>query len=98
MGVNLSSAFHTYGILWTPTQITWYIDGISRQVLRKSDYPTTQWPFGARSDGSLPRFYAILNVAMGGMGGTIGNQTSSTMTIDYVRYYSVDGQGTLTTY
>lgn len=90
--------FHTYGVLWKPGTITWYIDGIARYTLRATDYPTSQWPFG-KTASDTPRFYAILNTAMGGIGGAISpTMNSSQLTVDYVRYYSVNGQGTLTTY
>jgi len=92
---KLSDDFHTYGILWKPGSITWYIDDVPRYTLNASSYSTSKWPFG-KTASDTPKFYAILNVAMGGQGGTISSSTNSTaMTVDYVRYYSVDGVGTL---
>jgi len=92
---RLSDDYHTYGILWKPGSITWYLDGIPSYTLNASDYSTTKWPFGKTLTDS-PKFYAILNVAMGGQGGNPDPTTTSTaMTVDYVRYYSVDGLGTL---
>ncbi|NBV90094.1 MAG: glycosyl hydrolase family protein, partial [Actinobacteria bacterium] len=68
--VKLSDDYHTYGILWTATSLTWYIDGVARYTLNKSFAPNSLWPFGPKSDGTPPKFYAIFNVAMGGsMGG-----------------------------
>ena len=97
LGVRLADAYHTYGILWKPGSITWFIDGISRYTLYASDYPTSQWPFG-KTATDTPKFYAILNVAMGGIGGEIPASLNSTaMTVDYVRYYKANGQGTLNT-
>jgi len=90
-GFNLASGFHTYGILWLPDSITWYLDGTPYSTLRKSDNPSANWPFGPHADGSLPKFYAILNLAMQG-GATVGNP----MSVDYVRYYSANGYGTVT--
>lgn len=94
---RLADDFHTYAILWKPGSITWYIDEIPRYTLYASSYPTSQWPFG-KTSSDTPKFYAILNVAMGGQGGSISSSTTSTaMAVDYVRYYSVDGIGTLNT-
>jgi len=97
-GTNTTQTFHTYGILWRPGSITWYFDGVAKQTLLASSYPTSQWPFG-KTASDTPTFYAILNNAMGGQGGAIdSSMNSSTMTVDYVRYYSVDGVGRVTTY
>jgi len=94
-GTKLADDYHTYGILWKPGQITWYIDSIPKYTLTASKYSGTRWPFG-KSSTDTPKFYAILNVAMGGQGGTPSNSTNSTsMSVDYVRYYSVDGLGTV---
>jgi beta-glucanase (GH16 family) len=92
---KLSDAYHTYGILWTPTSLTWYIDGTANYTLNKASVPNNLWPFGPTSGGGDPKFYAILNVAMGGgMGGTIDSAlTTSSMTVDYLKFYSVNGQG-----
>ncbi|NBY14919.1 MAG: glycosyl hydrolase family protein [Actinobacteria bacterium] len=96
--VKLSDDYHTYGILWTPTSLTWYIDGVARYSLNKANVPNAVWPFGPQANGSAPKFYAIFNVAMGGsMGGVIDPALSSTsMSVDYIRYYSVNGQGSVT--
>jgi len=95
---KLSDAYHTYGMLWTPTSLTWYIDGTANYTLNKSDVPNNLWPFGPTTSGGDPKFYAILNVAMGGgMGGNIDSAlTTSSMTVDYLKYYSVNGQGKVT--
>lgn len=96
--VKLSDDYHTYGILWTATSLTWYIDGVARYTLNKSFASNSLWPFGPKSDGTPPKFYAIFNVAMGGsMGGNIDpNLTATSMSIDYIKYYSVNGQGSVT--
>jgi beta-glucanase (GH16 family) len=95
---KLSDAYHTYGILWTPTSLTWYVDGTANYTLNKASVPNSLWPFGPTSSGADPKFYAIFNVAMGGgMGGNIDPAlTSTSMTIDYLKYYSVNGQGKVT--
>jgi beta-glucanase (GH16 family) len=92
---KLSDAYHTYGILWTPTSFTWYIDGKANYTLNKASVPNSLWPFGPTASGGDPKFYAIFNLAMGGgMGGAIDPAlTTSSMTIDYLKFYSVNGQG-----
>ena len=93
--VKLSDDYHTYGMLWTATSLTWYIDGVARYSLTKSFAPNSLWPFGPKSDGTAPKFYAIFNLAIGGsLGGNVDpNLTTASMSIDYVKYYSVNGQG-----
>jgi beta-glucanase (GH16 family) len=95
---KLSDNYHTYGMLWTPTSLTWYIDGAASYTLNKASVPSNLWPFGPTTGGADPKFYAILNVAMGGgMGGNIDSAlTTTNMTVDYVKYYSVNGQGKVT--
>jgi beta-glucanase (GH16 family) len=41
-GVDLTAGFHTYGMLWTATQITWYLDG--RALMSAPVYDTTNQP------------------------------------------------------
>ncbi len=73
-----TSAFHVYAVQWDAAAIKISVDGIVYKTLTNS----SSVPFNHN-------FFMILNVAMGGsLGGTIDpNFTSSTMEIDYVRYY-----------
>jgi hypothetical protein len=91
----LSSEFHTYGMLWTPNQVTFTFNGETHFVLKKSQTGLTNWPFGPTAAGVHPKMYLILNLAMGGTyGGRIaGGFNKANFDIDYVRYYSVDGYG-----
>src|SRR5205823_3388337 len=41
-GVDLTAGFHTYGMLWTSSRITWYLDG--RSLMSASVYPSTNQP------------------------------------------------------
>jgi len=41
-GVDLTADFHTYGMLWTATQITWYLDG--RALMSAPVYDSTDQP------------------------------------------------------
>jgi beta-glucanase (GH16 family) len=86
----LTDDFHTYTIDWLPDQVTWYVDGEKYGSVSKTD---RDWVFNHE-------FYAILNLAMGGnLGGTIDPAlTSTTMQVDYVRYSTINGVGTLHLY
>lgn len=75
---NVSTEFHVYKLVWSPTSVKTYVDD---DLLHS-----------VPNDGSLPfnsDFFLILNVAMGGnLGGNIdGAFTQSSMEIDYVRIY-----------
>lgn len=92
---DLSEEFHSYGMLWLPNEITFSFDGRPVLLLKKSDTGLSRWPFGPNSAGVDPKMFIIFNLAMGGgYGGDIENGlTKSTFSLDYVRYYSVDGYG-----
>ncbi|SFI73293.1 Ig-like domain (group 2) [Treponema bryantii] len=90
---DIAGEWHTYAVKWDENSITWYYDGEPAYwTLGKNAYDSdatytpsnnskSAWPY----DES---FYIIINLAVGGnLGGTIGNWTESTMTIDYVRVY-----------
>ena len=85
-----SSDYHTYAIDWLPDQLNWYMDGVKYGSVSKID---RDWVFDKEQ-------YMILNLAMGGnLGGEIdANLNQSTMKVDYVRYSSINGIGTLTRY
>lgn len=85
-----SNGYHTYAIDWLPDQLIWYMDGVKYGTVNKTDY---DWVFSKEH-------YIILNLAMGGnLGGEIdANLNESTMKVDYVRFSSINGIGTLTRY
>jgi beta-glucanase (GH16 family) len=85
-----SSDYHTYAIDWLPDQVNWYMDGVKYGSVSKID---RDWVFDKE-------MYVILNLAMGGnLGGEIdANLNESTMKVDYVRFSSINGVGTLTRY
>ena len=92
---ELAAAYHTYGLLWLPNELTFYFDGREIFRLNKSETGLTRWPFGPNTQGVAPKMYLIYNLAMGGnYGGSIqSGLTKSQFSIDYVRYYNVDGYG-----
>ena len=76
--------FHTYAILWTPTNITTYVDGKVQLSYDNRGLGRDDWPYDAP-------FYIILNLAWGGSwGGAQGIDESAlpaTMEVDYVRVF-----------
>lgn len=97
--VGLAQGYHNYGMLWTPTEVTMYID--DRQVfnVKKGDTGLTYWPFGPNAQGVAPKMYVIFNLAMGGSygGGIANNFNKASFSIDYFRYYSANGYGSTPT-
>ncbi len=81
LATNVSSSFHVYSIKWTATEIVFLIDNVSFYTYHPSVKNANTWPFDS------PQFI-LLNIAMGGTGGTIDSSfVSSEMEIDYVRVY-----------
>jgi beta-glucanase (GH16 family) len=86
-GANVTS-FHTYGGIWSPNMIQFYVDNPTNIffVVTASDIPSGQtWDFNHP-------FFLLLNLAVGGTGSWPGPPDSSTpspavMTVDYVRWY-----------
>jgi serralysin len=74
-----SDGFHTYGVLWTPTDLTWYVDG--------SEVFHSHTP----ADMNKP-MYMIVDLAVGGMGGDPGDWNSTRMQVDYVHAYALPGE------
>jgi beta-glucanase (GH16 family) len=90
---SLSAGFHTYAIEWAANKISWFLDG----KLFHSITPATVKPntYVFNQD-----FFMILNVAMGGEfdGGALDTSIDKAeMKVDYIRYYSVNGVGKVTT-
>ena len=85
VGVNVSSDYHTYAISWLPNSISYYFDG--RLVGKVTPSRVSgKWAFNEK-------FFLILNNAVGPFGGTWATLQSSTMSIDWVRSYQVNGYG-----
>ncbi len=71
---NADTSFHTYGVLWTPTTVTWYIDGAAvKQVATPADMNSPM--------------YMIVNNAV--TSGTTDPNLTSQLKVDYVRAYSL---------
>lgn len=89
---DLANTYHVYSLNWSPFQLTFLLDGVPYYTYNPAVKNANTWPFNLEQ-------YLLLNVAMGGVAGTIpSNFTQATMQIDYVRVYqniSVDNQAPL---
>ncbi|MGH2975927.1 MAG: glycoside hydrolase family 16 protein [Solirubrobacterales bacterium] len=57
---SLARGFHTYGAIWTPTQVRFLLDGRTYETVRRSAYPPRdRWALDRR-------MFMILNLAVGG--------------------------------
>ena len=109
-GPDYALEYHTYGVGWTPNQMSFYVDGVlffreSRtgsavcSAPANSSQPdcvasTNSWPFNAP-------YFIILNNAISDQsnnGNPWGGWNTSTMAVDYVRAYALDGYGAVTTH
>ena len=78
---DVSTEYHIYSLNWSPNQISFLVDNDVFYTYKPSVKNANTWPFDAPQ-------YILLNVAMGGIGGTIDpNFVSSAMEVDYVRVY-----------
>lgn len=78
---DVANNYHIYSVNWSPNQITFLVDDVPFYTYKPSTKNTSTWPFNLEH-------YLILNIAMGGISGTIDpNFTESSMIIDYVRVY-----------
>ncbi|NNM66605.1 MAG: family 16 glycosylhydrolase [Spirochaetales bacterium] len=76
-----ASAFHTFGVVWTSTSITFYVDGVAQGSVTPDSTTGTTFQ---------QSFFILLNLAVGGT--WPGNPTSATvspqtMDVDWVRVY-----------
>lgn len=79
-GENFNSEFHTYGVEWTDSAISWYVDGTKVQTLDSGEIPSQS-------------MYLILNLAIGGWFPESPNDATlfpGEFVIDYVRVYQQD--------
>lgn len=92
---NVTNTWHVYALEWTPTEMTFSVDGNVHYIYAPTPQDPNTWPFDADQ-------YILLNVAIQN---SIDPQfTESPMVIDYVRVYQdgpnsvsdpVDGHGSI---
>ncbi|CAL9380180.1 Beta-glucanase [Nocardiopsis dassonvillei] len=90
-GWSFADDFHTFAVDWAPGSVTWSVDGNAYQTYTSADTGGNPWVYDQP-------FFMILNVAVGGNwpgypDGT--TQFPQEMVVDYVRVYSLDGQGSV---
>lgn len=82
---DVANEYHVYSMNWSPDQITFLIDGVGFYTYNPAVKDDGTWPFYEDQ-------YLLLNVAMGGIAGTIDPSfVQSNMVIDYVRVYQNTG-------
>jgi beta-glucanase (GH16 family) len=82
---QVSTTYHVYSIVWDESKIQFLVDEVVFYTYSPAVKNASTWPF------DKPQ-YLLLNIAMGGIGGTIDPAfTQSSMEIDYVRVYQKKG-------
>jgi beta-glucanase (GH16 family) len=76
------SAFHIYGVNWTPTKMVPFAEDHEMFTWTKTAEGPTQWPFDQN-------FYLIANLALGGgYGGAVDDGAlPARLLVDYIRVY-----------
>ena len=106
---SMLSEWHVYGMDWKPNYIAFSVDGVIYKTITAADLEKSPWNLDLTKSAwefNKPQF-AILNLAIGGK--IIGNNNqpvrltdintdTKTMEVDYIRYSSLDGYGTLIRY
>ena len=92
LGSDVSQGYHLYALAWLPDSISYYADNKLVYKISRKDFEALPgyWSF----DKS---FFIILNNAVSeSFSGSSANLQSSTMSIDWVRSYQVNGFGEVT--
>ena len=86
----LSEVFNTYGLLWLPNRIEWFVNGVSYSIIERSDtrLEGKEWPFN-------DEYYLIINLAMGGWfaGDIDPDLAQAHFEVQSIKVYSIDGVG-----
>ena len=86
VGADVSAGYHTYAVAWMPNSISYYVDNRLISTTTPSNLGGL-WVFNSK-------FFLILNNAVNeSFSGSWQNLQSSTMSIDWVRTYQVNGHG-----
>jgi beta-glucanase (GH16 family) len=106
---SMLSEWHVYGLDWKPNYIAFSVDGVIYKTITAAELKVAPWNLDLKKSAwefNKPQF-AILNLAIGGK--IIGNNNlpvktadinsdTKTMQVDYIRYSSLDGYGTVIRY
>ena len=81
---DTADGFHTYGVLWTASDVAWFVDGV--EIYRTATPADMHKPM-----------YMVANLALGGWGGNVAaGELPAEMRIDYIRTYALaDGSSTV---
>ena len=93
LGSDVSQGYHLYALAWLPDSISYYADNKLVYKISRKDFEALPgyWSFDKN-------FFIILNNAVSeSFSGSSANLQSSTMSIDWVRSYQVNGFGQVTT-
>ena len=78
---DIQSDYHVYSMNWSPFEISFLLDGVVYYTYNPAVKNADTWPFDKEQ-------YIILDVAMGGIAGSISSDfDQAAMQIDYVRVY-----------
>ena len=91
---SLHTGYHIFRLDWYPNSVKFYVDNELVGTERKSTVAPDEWVFNAR-------FYLILNLATGGnfdSGALDDTIESRELKIDWIRYTTLNGMGTLYRY
>ena len=100
---SLYGGFHTYGFYWDKTRMEWQFDGKPFFKVTKAEVTGSKWAVnGVRRSWPFDQeMFMILNLAMGGvLGGDSQRRvdpatSKASMTVDWIRFSSVNGVGTV---
>ena len=90
-GEKFGDSFHTFGIIWSPKKLEYYVDrpsNVYATYIPANLPPGAVWPFDAG------KFFFILNTAVGGAWPGPPDKTTvfpQQMLVDYVRVYAEPG-------
>ncbi|MFN5159944.1 MAG: family 16 glycosylhydrolase [Rhodoluna sp.] len=90
----LTAGYHIYRVDWLPNSIKFYVDGNLVGAHTKTSVAPKSWVFNAE-------FYLILNLATGGNfdGGALDESIQkASLNVDWIRYTTYRGKGTLIRY
>jgi beta-glucanase (GH16 family) len=92
LGADVSQDYHLYALAWLPDSISYYADNKLVYKISRKDFEALPgyWSFDKK-------FFIILNNAVSeNFSGSSANLQSSTMSIDWVRSYQLNGFGEVT--
>ena len=74
--------FNTYGVQWTGTSITWYVNNVALATFSQSDVPA-----GGSWSSFMTTFHLLLDLAVGGWPGQ-SSVASATMYVQWVKVFA----------